>query len=319
MELKDINNIAVIGAGTMGIGIAQNFAQSGFKVHLIDQDIGVLDQSKSQIESNLELFKEHDLLSESITAIVNRFETHALKDLNKVVSKCQFVVECIPEILEAKKMLFSKLNSAPNNIILASNTSTFTMTQISECVDCPERVVGLHYFNPAHIMPAVEIHRASQTSQETVDLTRALMLKTGKIPALVLKEVPGFIVNRLQGAVEREVDYLLDEGIVSPEDLDAIVKASYGFRLACLGPMEAEDVIGLDTSERVSDMIFKELSNKTEASPGLREKVKKGELGIKSGKGWYDYQSRDQQEILNGINTRLLQQLSLFNRSNSFN
>ena len=316
MKIEDIRTIAVIGAGTMGLGIAQNFAEAGFQVKLFDQFPDAVDHAKDRIQANLGLFKEHGLITEGISSVMQRITVQTMENLTENIAFCQYVVECIPEILELKKDLFTQLRDTQKELILASNTSSFTMTPLADCVCHPERVVGLHYFNPAHIMPAVEIHKAEQTSQDTIDLTLALMRKVGKVPALVRKEVPGFIVNRLQGAVEREVDYLLDEEIVTPEDLDAIMKASYGFRLACLGPMEAEDVIGLDTSERVSDRIFKELSNKTEASPLLKEKVKNGELGIKSGKGWYDYQTRDMQEVQNAINNRLLAQLKLFKQAN---
>jgi 3-hydroxyacyl-CoA dehydrogenase len=138
------------------------------------------------------------------------------------------------------------------------------------------------------------------------------MIRTGKKPVMVQKAVPGFIINRLTAAMEREIDFLIDEGIVTPQDLDIAVKASYGFRLACMGPMAQEDMIGLDTSARVSGNVFKVLSNKTEPSPGLIEKVKKGELGIKSGKGWYDYAGQTQEEVNDKINRRLLKQLALF-------
>jgi 3-hydroxyacyl-CoA dehydrogenase len=134
---------------------------------------------------------------------------------------------------------------------------------------------------------------------------------------MVQKEVPGFVINRLTGALEREVDFLLDEGVVSPEDLDKAVKASLGFRLACLGPMEAEDMIGLDVAARVSSNLFKVLSNATEPSPDLVEKVARGELGIKSGCGWYDYSGSSQATVLAERNTRLLHQLALFQHKNS--
>jgi len=172
--------------------------------------------------------------------------------------------------------------------------------------------VGLHYFNPAHIIPAVEIHRGKETSDEVVKLTRDLMIKTGKKPVMVRKSVPGFVINRLTGALEREVAYLIDEGIVTPEDLDIAVKSSYGFRLSCMGPMSQADMIGLDTCARVSANVFKVLSNRTDPSPALLEKVKNGELGIKSGKGWYNYAGQTREEINDKINRRLLKQLALF-------
>jgi 3-hydroxybutyryl-CoA dehydrogenase len=148
--------------------------------------------------------------------------------------------------------------------------------------------------------------------QETVDRTRVLMVKAGKKPVVVLKSLPGFIINRLTGAMEREIDNLLDQGAVTPQDLDTAVKASYGFRLSCMGPMEAEDMIGLDTAARVSSNVYSALSNRTEPSPELLEKVSRGELGIKSGKGWYDYSSQTREQVNDKINRRLLRQLALF-------
>ena len=143
------------------------------------------------------------------------------------------------------------------------------------------------------------------------------MLRVGKKPVMVRKEVPGFIVNRLTGALEREIDYLLDEGIVTPEDLDTALKGSIGFRLACLGPMEIEDMIGLDTAMRVSSRVFKVLSNATEPSVKLVEKVNKGELGIKTGKGWYDYTGKTITEINDERNRKLLQELAAYNARES--
>jgi len=127
--------------------------------------------------------------------------------------------------------------------------------------------------------------------------------------------VPGFIINRLTGALEREVDFLLDNGVVTPEDLDAAVKASFGFRLACLGPMEAEDFIGLDTAYRVSNNVYKGLSNAELASPGLKEKVDKGELGVKSGKGWYDYSNIPIEDVFAERDKKLIAQLALYRSS----
>ncbi len=173
-------------------------------------------------------------------------------------------------------------------------------------------MIGIHYFNPAHIIPLVEIHRGSACSDATYEETKTLLEASGKKTVLVRVERPGFIVNRLMGALEREIDYLLDEGIVTPEDLDVAVKSSTGFRFACLGPMEVEDMIGLDIAATVSGRVFKGLSNATEPSPMLLEKVERGELGIKAGKGWYDYSGRTRAEVLEEKNAKLLPQLKLF-------
>ena len=167
----------------------------------------------------------------------------------------------------------------------------------------------MHYFNPAHIMPLVEIHRCKNTRDDVVETAKELMAKAGKKTALVRKEVPGFIVNRIQGAIYREISDILEQGITTPEDLDTAVKASLGFRYSCIGPMEAEDMIGLDTSAKVSARVYKTLSTRTEPNSLLLEKVKRGELGINSGKGWYDYGKKTRSEVMEEKNRKLLRQL----------
>ena len=312
MKAEDIKKVVVVGAGIMGEGIAQNFAQAGLFVQVIARHEQSLDSCLAQINANLRLFQEFGLLKEDPSSIKSRVEPVLAEDLDKAVQSCDFVVESVPEILEVKKDLLSRLDLLHHDVIIASNTGSFTIPTLTEGLRTPGRVIGTHYFNPAHIIPLVEIHRGQHTADEVVEITRRLMLRVGKKPVIVRKEVPGFIINRLTGAMQREIQYLIDEGIVTPEELDIAIKASYGFRLACLGPMEAEDMIGLDTSARVSAQIFKALSNATEPSPALLDKVNKGELGIKSGKGWYDYTGKSRAQIMEERNRRLLQQLVLF-------
>ena len=312
MSDREIRTVGVIGAGTMGIGIVQTFAEAGMSVRMVARNQQRLEQSLASIAANLRLFDEFKLLREVPSVITSRIEIIPSEDMAAVTKGCDFVLETIPEVLDTKRMIFSQLDQLPPEVIIASNTSSFTMDMLTEKLKSPQRMLGLHYFNPAHIIPAVEIHKGKHATDDAVEKTRALMIRTGKKPVLVRKTVPGFIINRLTGAMEREIDYLIDEGIVTPEDLDIAVKASYGFRLACMGPMAAEDLIGLDTSARVSANVFKLLSSKTEPSPILLEKVKKGELGIKSGKGWYDYSGKTRDEVNDTINRRLLKQLALF-------
>lgn len=313
MNTENIKTVAVIGAGIMGEGIAQNFAQAGLSVRLVDQGKDILDRCLRQMDANLNLLLEFDLLLENPSDIKARIMPFLSRDLAEAVKDCDFIVEAIPEILQLKKDLLSQIDSFHKEVILGSNTSSFTVSQIAEGSRNPGRAIGTHYFNPAHIMPLVELHTGKDTRADVVEVTKALMLRVGKVPVIVRKEVPGFIVNRIQGAMEREIDYLIDEGIVTPADLDVAAKASYGFRLACMGPMEAEDMIGLDTAMRVSGQIYKTLNDKITPSPVLVRKVEKGELGLKSGKGWYDYRNRSQEEVKGEINRRLLQQLALFN------
>jgi 3-hydroxyacyl-CoA dehydrogenase len=304
--------VLIIGTGTMGEGIAQTFAQNGFTVRLVARREEPLTRAMGQLRQNIGQFIEFGLIEESVEQVMGRIEGVVTTDMAQAVEGCTYAVETIQELLEPKRELLGAVQAAHPDLVIGSNTGSFTMDSLAEGMPCPENIIGIHYFNPAHIIPLVEIHRGSKTSDAAFALTKRLMETSGKKTVLVRKEVPGFIVNRIMGAIEREIDYLLDEGIVTPEDLDVAVKSSTGFRFACLGPMEVEDMIGLDTAMRVSERVFKGLSNATEPSPLLVEKVKKGELGIKSGKGWYDYTGRTREEVLAEKNRRLLPQLKLF-------
>ncbi len=304
--------VLIVGAGTMGEGIAQTFAQNGFDARLVDNADGQVTRALGQIRQNIQQFIEFGLIVEPVALVMSRIEGMVTTDMAEAVDGCAYVIEAIPELLEPKKDLLARLQAANSELIIGSNTGSFTMDTLAEGLPRPDNLIGIHYFNPAHIIPLVEIHRGSACSDAAFAETRRLLEASGKKTVLVRKERPGFIVNRLMGALEREIDYLLDEGIVTPEDLDVAVKASTGFRFACLGPMELEDMIGLDIAATVSGRVFKGLSNATEPSPMLLEKVEKGELGIKSGKGWYDYSGKTREEVLKEKNSRLLPQLKLF-------
>jgi 3-hydroxybutyryl-CoA dehydrogenase len=304
--------ILVVGTGTMGEGIAQTFAQNGFDVRLVARREEPLTRALGQIGQNIQQFIEFGLITESVEQVTGRLDGMVTTDMVEAVEGCTYVIETVQEVLDQKKDLLARLQAANHALIIGSNTGSFTMDTLVEGLPRPDNVIGIHYFNPAHIIPLVEIHRGSDCSDATYDETKRILEASGKKTVLVRVERPGFIVNRLMGALEREIDYLLDEGIVTPEDLDIAVKSSTGFRFACLGPMEVEDMIGLDIAAVVSGRVFKGLSNATEPSPMLLEKVEKGELGIKAGKGWYDYSGKTREEVLKEKNRKLLPQLKLF-------
>ena len=304
--------ILVVGTGTMGEGIAQTFAQNGFEVRFVARREEPLAQALEQMRVNLKQFIEFGLIKESVDQVMARVEGLVTTDMTKAVEGCGYVVETIREILDDKRALISSIQAADPEVIIGSNTGSLTVDALAEGMPNPKAIIGIHYFNPAHIIPLVEVHRGSGTSDATYAETVRVMEASGKKTVLVRVEKPGFIVNRLMGALEREIDYLLDEGIVTPEDLDVAVKSSTGFRFACLGPMEVEDMIGLDIACTVSGRVFKGLSNATEPSPILVEKVKRGELGIKAGKGWYDYSGKTRAEVLEEKNRKLLRQLKLY-------
>jgi 3-hydroxyacyl-CoA dehydrogenase len=312
MSVNTTGKICIVGTGTMGEGFAQTFAQNGFDVRLVARREEPLARALEQIPNNIRQFIEFDLIQETADQVMGRIEGLVTTDMAQAVEGCSYVVETIREVLDDKRALLSAVQAANPDVVIGSNTGSLTMDALAEGLPRPDNIIGIHYFNPAHIIPLVEIHRGSECSEATFDETKRLMEASGKKTVLVRKERPGFIVNRLMGALEREIDYLLDEGIVTPEDLDIAVKSSTGFRFACLGPMEVEDMIGLDIAMTVSGRVFKGLSNATEPSPILVEKVNRGELGVKSGKGWYDYTGRTRAEVLEEKNRLLLPQLKLF-------
>ena len=184
----------------MGIGIAQNFAQAGLTVKSVARRQETLDNAMIQMEANLKLFDEYGLLQEPVATIMSRISTVQAKYMSQAMESCDYVVETIPEVMETKKETLAQVEECNQDIIIASNTGSFTITELSDGMKNPSRVVGVHYFNPPHIIPAVELHRGKNTTDEAVEITRELMLRVGKKPVLVRKEVPGFIVNRLTGS-----------------------------------------------------------------------------------------------------------------------
>jgi 3-hydroxybutyryl-CoA dehydrogenase len=312
MSTKNTEKILIVGTGTMGEGIAQTFAQNGFNVRLVARREEPLTRALGQLQQNIKQFIEFGLIKESVDQVMARIEGIVTTDMVKAVEGCSYVVETIREVLEDKRALLSSIQAVNPNVVIGSNTGSMTVDSLAEGMPRPENIIGIHYFNPAHIIPLVEIHRGSQTSDAAFELTQRMMQESGKKTALVRKELPGFIVNRVMGAITREIHYLLDQGVCTPEDVNTAIKSSTGFRFACLGPMEVDDMIGLDISATVSGRVFPGLSNATGPSKLLVEKVEKGELGIKSGKGWYDYSGRTRAEVLEEKNRALLPQLKLF-------
>jgi 3-hydroxybutyryl-CoA dehydrogenase len=293
----------------MGEGIAQVFAQHGFEVRIVDINHETLIQCPKHIKKNLDLFEEYDLLNEPTTNILARIATFlSLKD---AVFQADFIIEAVSEKLEIKQDLLRQLDHLPPEVIIASNTSSIPITQLTEKMSTVRRVVGVHYFNPAHIMPLVEIHFGKDTEKSVVEATYQLMIQVGKKPILIRKALPGFAVNRITGAMMREIYHLLEEGVVTPEDLDIAVKNSLGFKLAWMGPMANEDLAGLDIASKVHSRTFKTLNNSTEPSPLIFQKVDRNELGVKSGQGWLNYHGKTREEITYENNRMLVKQLCI--------
>jgi 3-hydroxybutyryl-CoA dehydrogenase len=289
MNLSWIKNITVVGAGIMGHGIAQTFALGGYEVTLNDLNDEILGKAYKKIELNLNTFVEFGITTlQGAGEALSRVRTD--KNLKESVSQADFLVEALPEVMDLKKRIYKELDEySPSHAIIASNTSGLSLTEMASNIQRKSQTVIAHWWNPPHIIPIVEIVKGKYTSNETVDLVFQLLLKIGKKPVKILKEVPGFLGNRLQFALYREVLACLKEGVASAEDIDSAVKGTFGFRLPTTGPLETSDFGGLDTYLNIAEYLFKEIDRSTEPPEMLREKVAQGKLGVKTGEGFFPY------------------------------
>ena len=309
MELSQIKNITVVGSGIMGHGIAQTFALGGYEVTLNDLTDDLLNKAVQQIRSNLNTFVEFGITTSGGTEkALSRIKTS--KNLKEAASESDFVVEALPEVMELKKRIVKELDeTCPSHTIIASNTSGLSLTEMVSDIRRRDQAIIAHWYNPPHIIPVVEIVKGRYTSDQTLDLVYQLLMSIGKKPVKILKEVPGFLGNRLQFALYREALYCLKEGIASAEDIDLAVKGSYGFRLPTLGPLETSDFGGLDTYLHIAEYLFKEIDRSTEPPEFLREKVKQGKLGVKAGEGFFRYTPEEAEKKIKERDRQFLQRL----------
>lgn len=283
--MSPIERVAVVGAGIMGSGIAQVFAQAGHPVALIDIVPGQLTRAREAIERGTARLQEKGQLTEpQRSALLARIAMSASLDEAR---NAELVLEAIVEDAAAKAELFSALDrSAPPEAILASNTSSVSITRLAAATRRPDRVIGLHFINPAPVMKLVEVIRGLATSPETVDAVLALAREVGKTPVLVA-DSPGFVLNRLLIPMINEAAYLLMEGVASPEDVDTVMKLGANHPM---GPLALADLIGLDTCLAIMEVLQRETGeDKYRPCPLLRRMVAAGRLGRKAGQGFYMY------------------------------
>jgi 3-hydroxyacyl-CoA dehydrogenase len=297
-SVEQIQSVAVIGTGTMGPGIAQIFSQGGLEVVLYDIKEDQLAKASDAIQKNLDIFRETGFLtSKEVDEVRKRITSSS--NLEEAVKKADFVLEAVPEVLDIKKSVFQVLDGlCPPDVILASNTSGISITEIAKATRTPNRVVGMHWWNPPIIIPAIEIIKGERTDEEVLVITKSLVTKIKKIPVIVRKDVPGFLGNRMQYALMREAIALLNEGVASAEDIDMMIKAGIGFKFPVMGPLETIDMAGLDIFYRVSQYLYGKLDQSPSPPTIIKEKVEKNELGLKTGRGFYDYTRVDTQALM---------------------
>ncbi|RLC06989.1 MAG: 3-hydroxyacyl-CoA dehydrogenase family protein [Deltaproteobacteria bacterium] len=306
MKTFDIKKVAVIGTGTMGPGIAQVLAQHEIEVQIFDIDSEQLKKARETLGANLNLMEQAGMLSDTGAADArNRIQNAT--SLTDAVRDADLVIEVIPEVMDLKTRLLSELDEICGpDTILASNTSGLSITKMAQATRRPEKVVGMHWWNPPIIIPVIEIVKGESTGEDVLQTIDNLIRKIGKVPVLVKKDVPGFLGNRLQYALMREAIALLNEGVASAEDIDTMIKAGIGFKFPVMGPLETIDMAGLDIYYRVSQYLNKDLDKSDGAAPIVAKMVEQGDLGLKSGKGFYDYSNQDIKALMGGRIQKLL-------------
>lgn len=293
MTLDQIKNVAVLGTGNMGPGIALQFARAGYPVI-------IWGPSKASVERGVRNFNQNvsDILREGIIESSEAGEIQARVrmscDLTEAVQSAHFIVEAIVEVLEIKQEMFSTLEEiCTSDCIIASNTSTLLPSPLSEKMKHKERLLVAHFWNPAHLAPLVEVCGSPATLPEVVEATLSLLRKIGNKPVLMRKEILGFLGNRIMHAMNREALALISAGVCDAEDIDVVVNASFGPRFANLGPMEYLDFSGLDLIKNIQGYLYGDLDNTSGVLPVVDKLVEEGNLGIKTGKGLFDWSEKE--------------------------
>lgn len=284
---REIKKVFIAGAGTMGCSMGQAFAKYGYEVTLYDIFETALERAKEVIKINQQTEVANGNTSEDESkALIDRIDfTGNIEDFKEA----DFVVEAVLEKMEVKHDFWSKVSEiVDEDIILTSNTSGLSITKIAEAVRNPERFAGMHWINPPHIIPLIEVIKGEKTLDETTNKVYELCERMNKKPVIV-KDAPGFALNRIQAAILRECLYIVDQGIASVEDCDKVMKYALGIRYAALGPMEVVDHGGLDIHYNIANYLYEDLCDAKKAFGLLKENAENGNLGIKTGKGFYDY------------------------------
>jgi len=290
--------LGIIGAGLMGHALAQLFAMQGHSVALYDNDQSVLENAPVRIRNNFGKFLELGLAApEDIERCLDLISLYT--SLRDATHDAEIIIEAVSEKLPLKQKIFLEIEGYTTpETLLCTNTSAISISQIAEPLRRKERLVGTHFWNPPHIVPCVEVIRSKYTSDDAFEAAFDFMKKAGKKPVKVLKDVPGFLGNRMQHALWREAMSLVQAGIASAEDIDAVVKFGFGLRTPFLGPLETADLAGLDLTHDVHDYVFPFLENSATPLPILESKLRDGKLGVKSLEGFHKWSAEDVDRVI---------------------
>jgi 3-hydroxybutyryl-CoA dehydrogenase len=306
-----IKKIAVLGAGTMGHGIAEAFAMYGYDVNLFDTDEKRLKDALKEIEEELKMLVDANFIeSQSVQLTLERITI--CTDLKQSVEDRDYVIEAVPEIVELKQNLFKQLDEyCPSHTIFASNTSSLPLTSMMEHISDKrkEQTMVNHWYNPGHLMPLVELSYFGNMPDSIFKEVEQLYQSIRKQTIKVLQDIPGLIANRIQQGIAREVFSLIEMGAATPDDIDKALKFGPAFRYATTGQLEITDLGGLDIWCTVGDNLLKVMDHSQHANELLRKKVAQGKLGIKSGEGFYLYKQDEISAVKKRFAERLIHQL----------
>lgn len=308
MKVDDIKVIGNIGAGTMGHATALQFAMQGYPVRLVDSSRQALDRGRGLIEHDLDTFIGAGLISQDQReSVLGRIQEDT--DYG-ILTDVDFVIESVLEDMEVKHQVWQQVEAiVGKQTILATNTSGLRPTEIASVLQHPQRFLVAHFWNPAQLMPLVEVVPAANTDQGVVDTTVELMNRIGKHAVALSMESLGFVGNRIQAAVIRECLNIVERGIATPQAVDEIVTYSLGRRWSILGPVASADLGGLDVFDNISKYLYNDLDNCPGEDPVLKAKVQAGQLGAKSGQGFYSWQGAESQAMIIDRDRRLLEAL----------
>jgi 5-formyl-3-hydroxy-2-methylpyridine 4-carboxylic acid 5-dehydrogenase len=288
-----MKRVAIIGTGTMGPGMAATLARGGLDVGCFDTLQAARDRVPGEVET---AFTVLDRIGGPQAAERGTVTVH--DDLGSAVAETDLVIEAVPENAEIKAKVFADLDRlAPASAILASNTSGIPITKLGESVADPSRVVGMHWSNPPHVIPVIEVIAGARTSPEVVELLRDTVTGLGLVAVRVQRDVPGFVENRVLYAIMRECLALVDDGVISAEELDTCVKWGIGFKLAVIPPLQLLDVAGLDIYNAVGSYLNQDLNARRDVSETITSRVQRGELGMKTGSGLFSYTPEQAQSL----------------------
>ena len=297
---------SVVGAGLMGSQIGLVLAMGSEKTMLLSRRRESLDAAMVNIGRYARDLDRHDLLrGETPAAVIGRIETTT--DLEEAVAESDYVVESISEILEAKQDLFERMDSiAPRDSVLASNTSGLPISQLAERVEYKDRIAGAHFVQPGHIVPVLEVIRTPETSDAAMERNCEIWERLGRMPVRCNKDIPGFLINRLQHAIIREAVALLAAGVADVRSIDLAVQLGLAPRFTTAGPLEQRDINGLTMHSQVATHLWQHLSGTDEALAYLQNMVARGETGLGSGKGYYDWTGKDPVAVRSDKDEQLL-------------